>query len=144
MKKRILNCSFLLIVFLTVVFTAVTAVKTYNREVNYDDILIGLGAGITVIVGGFAVIYELDLFHTVKYFLFKPKTKAKTLLNVFANISLITVFVYAVLSYTHMGLRKYGYVPLLLVAVYVIIRIAYLAVSGRQMRKNADGDLSGE
>ena len=131
-KKRIVICAFSLLIFLTVVYTVVMAVKTYNYEVKHDDILVGLGAGITILVGGFVVLYELDLFHIVYYFFFKPRTITKTILNIFADLDLIVVFVFILLSNTYMVLRKYEFVPLLLIVAYVIIRVVYFIISGRQ------------
>ena len=106
-KKRIIICAFSLLIFLTVVYTVVMAVKTYNYEVKHDDILVGLGAGIKILVGGFVVLYEFDLFHIVYYFFFKPRTITKTILNIFADLDLIVVFVFILLSNTYMVLRKY-------------------------------------
>ncbi|MBR7092484.1 MAG: hypothetical protein IKI50_04780 [Clostridia bacterium] len=137
MKKRIIICAFLLLILFTAVYTVVTAVNTYHYEVKHDDILVGLGAGITILVGGFAVVYELDLFYTVYYFFIKPKTKAKTVLNIFANLSLMIPFVFIFLSDTYMGLRKYEFVPVIFIIVYIMIRIFYLIVSGRSI-KNAN------
>lgn len=142
MKKRITVCAFLILIILSVILTAVQAVKTYNYEAAHDDILVGLGAGVTIIVGGFVVLYELDLFCTVYYFLFKPKTKTKTALNILANLILITVFVFILLSNMYMGLRKYEFVPILLIVAYVVIRIAYFIISGLQLQQKGDSSTS--
>ena len=130
MKKRITVCSFLILIILTVIFTVIQAVKTYNYEVVHDDIFEGLGAAIMIIVGGFVVLYEVDLFHIVYYFLFRPKTKTKTALNILSNLVLITIFIFWLLSNTNMVLRKYEFIPYLLITLYVIIKAVYLIISG--------------
>lgn len=139
MKKRMIVCAFLLLIVLTVVYTVIAAIDTYNREVGHDDILVGMGAGITLIVGAFFVVYELDLFHAVYYFFIRPKTKTKTILNVLANLILIFVFVFTLLSNKYMGLRKYEFVPILFVVVYVIIRVVYLILSVLSAKQDTDG-----
>ncbi|MBR0230915.1 MAG: hypothetical protein IJQ53_01645 [Clostridia bacterium] len=142
MKKKLTVCAFCILIIFTVVFTVIQAVKTYNYEAAHYDILVGLGAGMTIIVGGFVVLYELDLFYTVYYFLFKPKTKTKTALNFFANLILITVFVLFLLSNMYMELRKFEFVPMLLIVAYMVIRIACFIISGLQFQQKADSSAS--
>ena len=57
-----------------------------------DDKLVGFGAVLTLMIGGFVVFYELDLFYTVDYFFVKPKTITKSILNILSNISLLLIF----------------------------------------------------
>lgn len=94
MKKKIVITAFLLLILITVIFFILSAINEYNYEMaNKDiDIMEGLGTGIVLVIGGFAVFYELDLFHTVFHFFAKSKNKAKSVLNVLANISLFLIF----------------------------------------------------
>jgi len=128
MKKRITVCAFLILIFLTALLTVVQAVRTYNYDIVHYDILEGFGAAITLGIGGFVVLYELDLFYVVYYFLFRPKTKAKNVLNIISNLLLISVFVFSILLNRYMELRKFEHVPALLIAAYVIIRLVSLFV----------------
>ena len=92
MKKKMVVGSFLALILITVIFFIIVAINTYNYEVANDDIMVGLGAAMVLVVGGFVVFYELDLFYTVYYFLTKPKTIAKSILNILANASLLLIF----------------------------------------------------
>ena len=96
MKKKIIICAFFLtVILITAIIFIVSAVASYNYDMdpaNGVDILEGFGAVVTMVVGAFVVFYELDLFHTVYYFLIKPKTIAKSILNVLSNVSFLLVF----------------------------------------------------
>jgi hypothetical protein len=87
------------------------------------DIFEGVGVVLSfvlvIMIGVFVVFYELDLFYTVYYFLIKPKTIAKSILNVLANASLLLVF----LS------------PLILFAIYIVLRISYFIISIRESKR---------
>ena len=87
------------------------------------DIWAGMGAAIVVIVGGFIVFYECDLFYTVYYLFFGQKRTVKTVLVILANITFLLIFVYSYLSDRYMELRKYETTPLVLFAVYIILKI---------------------
>ena len=94
-KKIIVICAFLFLIFVTAIFTIVSVVKSYQYDMdpaNSVDIMEGMGAALLIIIGGFVVLYELDLFYTVYYFLIKPKTIAKSILNILANLSLLLSF----------------------------------------------------
>ena len=84
---------------LLIVITSLLFIKGAIDSYNYDmdpangvDILEGFGAVLTMMVGGFVVFYELDLFYTVYYFFIKPKTVAKSILNILSNLSLLLIF----------------------------------------------------
>jgi hypothetical protein len=93
-----------------------------------DGLFVGFVAFVIMVFGGFLVLYELDLFYTVYYFLIKPKTPLKTVLNICSNLALVFVFVYAYLAEFFMELRKYEATPLILSLLYVVLRIAYFSV----------------
>ena len=65
MKKKIFICISLLLILITAILFIIAAVESYNYDMdpaNGVDILEGVGAAIALILGGFAVFYELDLF----------------------------------------------------------------------------------
>ena len=91
----IILCFFCALILITAVCTVASAVKSYHYDMdpsNGVDILEGFGAILTVMVGGFVILYELDLFYTVYYFLVKPKTVAKSILNILSNLTLLLLF----------------------------------------------------
>ena len=95
MKKKIVICVFLTVILITTIFFIAAAIESYNYDMdpaNGVDILEGVGAAIIIMIGAFVVFYELDLFYTVYYFLTKPKTIVKSILNILANMSLLLIF----------------------------------------------------
>ena len=94
-KKIIAICVFLLLILVTATAFLIAAIDSYNYDMdpaNGVDILGGFGAVLAIMIGAFVVFYELDLFYTVYYFLIKPKTVAKSILNILANLTLVIVF----------------------------------------------------
>jgi hypothetical protein len=94
MKKKILIAAFLLLLLLTVTVFIVAAVDSYNYDIdpaNGVDIMEGMGAAFLIIIGGFVILCELDLFFTVYYFLVKPKTLRKNILMILSQLMLLTV-----------------------------------------------------
>ena len=130
-KKIIVSLIFCVLIFATMIYFIVSAAVTQHAESKDPaiDILEGLAATIVVVVGGFIVLYECDLFYTVYYLLFGQKRKAKTVLVILANITLITIFIYSYLSDRYMGLRKYGIIAFILFAVYIVFKIVALFFS---------------
>ena len=87
MKKKIVICIFSVLIAVTVLGFAADAAATYAYEMdpaNGVDIFEGFGAFVALLVGFFVVLFEVDLFYTVYYFLFKPRTKVKSVLNILA------------------------------------------------------------
>lgn len=126
MKKKIIIRAFLTLIFITSIFFVVSAIASYNYDMDPAigvDIFEGVGVVLSfvlvIMIGVFVVFYELDLFYTVYYFLIKPKTIAKSILNVLANASLLLVF----LS------------PLILFAIYIVLRISYFIISIRESKR---------
>ena len=84
MKKKIIIGVFSLLILITAIVFIVGAIQSYNYDMdpaNGVDILEGFGAVLTLMVGGFVVFYELDLFYTAFYFFLKPKIIAKSMAN---------------------------------------------------------------
>ena len=92
MKKKIIIGVFSLLILITAIVSIIGAIDTYNYEVANDDIMVGLGAVMIAIIGGFVIFYELDLFYTVYYFFLKPKSVTKSILNIVSNLTLFIIF----------------------------------------------------
>ena len=95
MKKKILIGGFFLLVLLTAIIFIVGAIDLYNYDMdpaNGVDILVGFGSVILIMVGGFVILCELDLFFTVYYFLVKPKTLLKSICITLSQLMLLLVF----------------------------------------------------
>ena len=140
MTKKIIIGIFLTLILTTAIIYVVGAINSYNYEVANDDILVGLGAAMIIIVGGFVVFYELDLFYTVYYFFLKPKTITKSILNVFSNLTLLAVFftdsiAHFLFEYVS---EIFGEEIILLFAlffIYIILRIISIVIPVRQYSK---------
>ena len=130
-KKIIVSLIFCVLIFATMIYFIVSAAVTQHAESKDPaiDILEGLAATIVVVVGGFIVLDECDLFYTVYYLLFGQKRKAKTVLVILANITLIMIFIYSYLSARYMGLRKYEIIVFILFSVYIVFKIVALFFS---------------
>ena len=142
MKKKIIIYVFSILILITAIVFIIGAIQSYNYDItnNPDDKFVGFGSVLILMVGGFVVFYEFDLFYTAYYFLIKPKTKAKSILNILANFTL--VIMYFTDSISHF-LFKYvseifGEEVILLFTLfftYVILRIACVAIPIRQSSK---------
>ena len=142
MKKKIIICIFSLLILITAIIFIVSAISSYNYDITNhpDDKWVGFGAVLTLMVGGFVVFYEFDLFYTAYYFLIKPKTIAKSILNILANLTL--VIMYFTDSIAHF-LFKYiseifGEEIILLFAlffIYIILRIVCTVIPAKQSAK---------
>lgn len=133
MKKKIIICAFLLLILVTVIYTAVSAVISYQYDMdppNGVDILEGFDAVLIIMVGGFAVFYELDLFYTVYYFFIKPKTVVKSILNILSDLSLLSIFFS---EYYKDIFEEDVIAPLIVFFVYIVLRIVYFIVSIRKL-----------
>ena len=94
MKKKIIIGIFSLLIFITAIIFIVGAISSYNYDItnNPDDKWLGFGSVLTLMVGGFIVFYEFDLFYTIYHLLIKPKTIAKSILNILANLTLVIMY----------------------------------------------------
>ena len=141
MKKKIVVGSFLALILITIIIFIIGTINIYNDEVANDDI-VGLGAAIILVIGGFVVFYELDLFYTLYYFFVKPKTIAKSILNVLANLTLVIVYFTDYISHFLFEYvsEMFGEEIILLFALiftYVILRIASIAIpAGKSTKEN--------
>ena len=89
-KKIIIYTFCLGLILCTVILSVAAAVSSYSYDINNSvDVFGGFGAAFYLMLGSFFVLYETDLFCTVHYFIFKPKTKLKTALNILSNLSLL-------------------------------------------------------
>ena len=139
MKKKIVIGSFLTLILITSIFFVVVAINAYSHEAATQDIMVGFGAGMLLIVGGFVVFYELDLFYTVYYFFVKPKTITKSILNILSNTVLLLIFFsdhLAYILYTNFNLFKEDWLlPITLFLVYITLRIVCTAIPSKQITK---------
>ena len=128
MKKKILIGIYLLLVLCTAIFFVRAAIDSYNYDMeNHIDIMAGFGAVICIMVGGFIVFCETDVFFTVYYLLVKPKTWRKTLFMLLSQLMLSAVIfgdeVADFLSrYVSDVFREDGIVVAFLFLIYVILR----------------------
>ena len=132
MKKKIIICAFLILIFLTAAFFVVTAIDSYNYDMdpaNGVDILEGFGAVLAIMIGAFVIFYELDLFYTVYYFFIKPKTIAKSILNILANASLLLLFF---VDFYKDIFSEDIIAPLIVFTIYIALRISYFLVPGQK------------
>ena len=143
MKKKIIICAFSALILITAIVFIVGAIQSYNYDMdpaNGVDILEGFGAVLTLMVGGFVVFYELDLFYTAYYFFVKPKTIAKSILNVVSNLILLSiVFTDSIAHFFYKYVSEvFGEEVIVLFAlffIYVILRIVCATISVRQSAK---------
>ena len=142
MKKKIIIGVFSLLILITAIIFIVGAISSYNYDITNhpDDKWLGFGAVLTLIVGGFIVFYELDLFYTVYYFLIKPKTIGKSILNILANLTLVIMcFTDSIAHFLFEYISEiFGEEVILLFTLfftYVILRIACAVIPVRQSAK---------
>lgn len=137
-KKIIIICAFLLLILATAVYTLAVAFASYQYDMdpaNGIDILEGFDAVLTLMVGAFMIIYELDLFYTVYYFFIKPKTMARSILNILSNISLLLVF----FNEPYKDIFEEDVIASLLVfAIYIVLRISCAIVSANTSNVRQD------
>jgi hypothetical protein len=122
-KKLIITWIFVALIILTVIGIILLAVDSFRYDpgpgasgVDYLPKL--LGWFYILVYGTLAILYELDLFCTVCYFLVKPKTKVKSVLNILCNLSLFLCL-----------LLVFFAASLVFLAIYIELRFAYFLVS---------------
>lgn len=138
-KKIIIICAFLLLIFVTAIFTIVSAVESYQFDMdpaNGVDIMEGMGAAILLGLGGFIVFYELDLFYTVYYFFVRPKTIAKSILNILSNVSLLLQF-FVVHIARALSISEETNLTIALFFIYLILRTVYAFVSTNLLKQES-------
>ena len=146
MKRKIIICVFSLLILITAIVFIIGAISSYNYDMdphNGVDILEGFGAVLIAVVGGFVIFYELDLFYTVYYFLIKPKTVAKSILNILANATLVIMcFTDFIAHFLFKYVSEiFGEETILLGSlffIYVILRIVSIAIPVRESSKEKE------
>ena len=145
MKKKIIICVFSVLIVITAMIFIVGAIQSYNYDMdpaNGVDALDGLGAVLTLMVGGFVVFYELDLFYTAYYFLIKPKTIAKSVLNIVSNLTLLSIaftdsIAHFLFKYVSEIFGEEVIVLFSLFFIYVILRIICFSIPvKREVKEN--------
>ena len=132
MKKKIVICVFLTVILITAIFFIAAAIDSYKYDMdpaNGVDILEGFGAVLAIMIGAFVIFYELDLFYTVYYFFIKPKTIAKSILNILANASLLLLFF---VDFYKDIFSEDVIAPLIVFTIYIALRISYFLVPGQK------------
>ena len=135
-KKIIAICAFLLLILVTASAFLIAAVDSYNYDMdsaNGVDIMEGMGAAFLIIIGGFVILCELDLFFTVYYFLVKPKTLLKSIFITLSQLMLLLVFFSEKLAhflFEHVSdiFGEEGIVIIPIFFFYVISRIICIAI----------------
>lgn len=128
MKKKIIIFGFLALMAATLALGIFYAVESYRFDMdpaNGVDILEGLGVAMIMIVTGFLLVYEIDLFYTVYYFFVLPKTKVKSILNICAQLSLVLMYLYARFDCDFLPEELFW----ILLLAYVLLRLTYVAFS---------------
>ena len=145
MKKKLIIIVFSMLILITAIIFILGAISSYNYDItNYpDDKWSGFGAALTLVIGGFIVFYEFDLFYTVYYFLLKPKTIPKSILNILANLILVLIcFTDSIAHFLFEHISEiFGEEIVLLLAlfcIYIILRIASIAIPVKKLLNNSD------
>ena len=142
-KKKIITCVFSILILITAIVFIIGAIQSYNYDMdpaNGVDIFEGFGAVLIAIVGGLVIFYELDLFYTTYYFFIKPKTIAKSILNVLSNLTLLITFfadsiAHFLFKYVSQIFGEEVILSYALFFIYVILRIASIAIPARKSTK---------
>lgn len=142
MKKKIVISVFSALILITALIFFKVGIDSHIYDKEHPEevgFLAGLGVIIAILYGSFVIFYELDLFYTVYYFFVKQRTKAKSVLNVLANLSLLMVIVYSYLVEAIMALRVFEMTPIFwFLLLYLIFRIAYIIVSKILVIRDSD------
>lgn len=129
-KKRVIIAGiFLTLIAFTVICAALLAVKSYQYDMeNGVDIMEGMGAAMITVLGGFSIVYEIDLFYTVYYFFIKPKTVAKSVLNILSNVCLLCV-IWSDNIADCLSINEESNVTVALILIYFTLRCVYAFAS---------------
>ncbi|MBE6672692.1 MAG: hypothetical protein E7599_04135 [Ruminococcaceae bacterium] len=129
-KKRVIIAGiFLTLIAFTVICAALLAVKSYQYDMeNGVDIMESMGAAMITVLGGFSIVYEIDLFYTVYYFFIKPKTVAKSVLNILSNVCLLCV-IWSDNIADCLSINEESNVTVALILIYFTLRCVYAFAS---------------
>ena len=95
--RVVLICLFAALIATTAGVTLHAAIESYRFDmdsVNGVDILEGFAAAFLLMIGGFIVACELELFFLVFYVLTQKKTVTKTVLNIVCPLCLLMVYAF--------------------------------------------------
>ena len=138
MKKKIIIISiFLALIIITSLVFIIGAIDSYNYDMdqaNGVDIMEGMGAAMLIVLGGFVVFYEFDLFYTVYYFLVKSKTITKSILNILSNVSLLLQF-FVVRIARALSISEETNLAIALFFIYLILRTVCAFVSVNSLKQ---------
>jgi len=129
-KKKIIICVFSFLILATAIWSVTAAIDSYRYDMdpkNDVDIMEGIGAAMIILVGGFLIFYELDLFYTVYYFLIKPKTVTRSILNLLSNASLVLLFFSGDIA-DILQIKEEGLVSISLFYLYLVLRCIYCLI----------------
>lgn len=131
MKKKIVILAFSILIVITLILGVVISINSYLYELeNFEsDKLVGLGAFISACFFGFVLLYEIDLFYTVYYFVLKPKTVFKTIFNILSNLSLVFCFFLMYFEDLIINVKLFEYPFLILFVGYIVLRTVYFCVA---------------
>lgn len=137
-KKKIMIVSiFLMLILITSFVFLKGAIDSYNYDMdpnNGVDIMEGMGAAMLIVLGGFVVFYEFDLFYTVYYFLVKPKTITKSILNILSNVSLLLQFFVARIARA-LSISEETNLAIALFFIYLVLRTVCAFVSVNSLKQ---------
>ena len=131
MRKKYITASvFCALMLLTAVFFLIAGIEVYRTEMEQypHEAFAGMGAAILAVICIFLLIWELNLFVTVCYFLFSRKTTARTLLSILSSLTLVLIGIYDPVSGVCTVLRRYEAIFCILLVAYVLLRSIYWTV----------------
>lgn len=92
MKKKIVIGIFTALILVTAIAFLVVALYPFDYDYNDPNAkYAAFGALIVLFLGACVVWCECDLFYTVYYLMFRPKTLLKTILNILSSLSLLLI-----------------------------------------------------
>ena len=152
-KKIIITSIFLVLIAITAIYTITSAVLSYRYHMSLDNPDLqkwaGMGAAFILMVGGFIVFYESDLFYTVYYFIIRPKTVLKSIIVVLSNFTLILIFFSEkIADFVKIHFHKIvegpyedSIIPMGLFWIYVILKIVIWIIGLREEMSKDISDL---
>ena len=144
MKKKLITGLVLLLILATVIGTFALAVHSYHYDMdpqNGVDIFEGVSSILILIAGSFVVLYELDLWYTVSYFLFRQKMTAKTVLNLLSNLTFLSAFFTCFCERWFVGVKAFEITILIFIVLYILFRITYFFVVWQKAMNDSGGTL---
>ena len=137
MKKKIAVGVFLALVLATAGCSLAGAVESYRFDMdpaNGVDMMEGMGAAMIIVLGALVILCECELFCTLYYFLFKPRTTAKTVLSLLSTLTLAAVvfsgpIADVLCAHVSEVFAEESLVTLALLFLYATLRVTYAGVA---------------